>query len=149
MADAKGKKTERLFAQRFEALGKQAYLHRFEDAADTYGLNKRLVMVSPRPADYLGVYRGKMFLCEVKETSDRKGFKTSLVSQGQRAHAVRVNAAGGLYLFVVGNPAHDRLFVLRSSFLLANPGCISWDTLAAMEWHGGGGNGFLELMGDG
>ncbi len=136
-ARPRGKAHEEAFEKRIAELGKDAFLYRFEDPADAFGLNERLVRLTSKPADYLLTYRTKTWLVECKDTSEVKGFKTSLIQINQKTAATKTTRAGGNYSFVVNSSHNARVYVIPAQFILVRQGCIAWDVLKSFIWDEG------------
>lgn len=116
------------------ALGKLACASRFTDASDLYGLNKKLVMDFPKPADFLITYNGWTALCECKATKDMKGFPVGNVRRGQMIAATRMVAAKGNYVFAVKRMHDGVVFTIPASIILNGRGTLLWSDLVPYQW---------------
>lgn len=124
------------FERRWNALGKQAWFHRIEDAADAFGLNKRLVRTTRKPADYFAVYRGWTGFVECKSTDNGTGFRLSNISRHQLASATRIHAAGGDYRFLICCEPTREVYLIPASFILPRKGTLTWTLLEPWRWSG-------------
>ncbi len=112
------------FAHRWEAMGKQAWLHRLKDASDLYGRNKRLVQVDAQPADFVAAFASWFGLVECKSTKDTRGFPTALIKQAQRVAAIRCMYADAPYVFAIQNNATKEWFLPPAKFVITQKGTI-------------------------
>lgn len=89
------------FEAYWETWGKAAYLHRITDAAEVFGMNKRMANVKKQPADYVLVHGSFCGYAEVKSTDNVRGFRLSMISAYQLGTMQRVvEAGGGYHVFV-------------------------------------------------
>ena len=131
---AHGADAEDRFAERWEAMGKQAWLHRLKDASDLYGRNRRLVQVDAQPADFIAAFNAWFGLVEVKSTKDTRGFPTSMIRQSQRVAAVRCMYARAPYVFAVECHTTGTWFLAPAKFVITQKGTILWDELKPYQW---------------
>lgn len=100
-----GKKAENFIREYLKGLGKYIYIARF---ADTYDANKgrwgdpnqKKVFIERKPCDFMLIYNGITYFCEVKATINTKGLKSSLFSE-QVPERTRILKAGGRYLYLI------------------------------------------------
>lgn len=132
-----GKLAEREFAAYWRGRGKRAHLHRFTDAAEVTGLNKRKpTMMKKQPSDYLLTDHGEMGYAEVKSTDNAKGFPLSLIGTYQLGSAEQVITAGGRYDFFIRrlHPTKPAWYRVPAGVVLCRKGSnqlqyLSWDEL--------------------
>lgn len=132
-----GKPSQEAFEKVFEALGKRAFLHRFRDKADLFGLNKRHVKAFSQPADYLVTNDG-MYFAEIKSTSDPTAFRFTLISDDQWKTAKKTIAAKGDYIFFVHRLPTNEWFRIPATEIASikakGKESISWSLLGANKW---------------
>lgn len=96
-----GKSYEKDFELRIKALGKRAYLHRFDDAAAIRGKTGVAGYAKKQPSDYLLVLDGTTHFTEVKSCESATSFSFSQLEEGQHAAAKQITAARGSYMVIV------------------------------------------------
>lgn len=131
-----GKSSEKTFEASFGAMGKRAFLHRVEDASDLHGRNKKLVLTTKKPSDYVVTENGEMYYAEVKSSESKTSFPFSAISTNQWASARRQVAAGGKFFFFVHNVITNQWFKLPATHLLSitDRKSVRWDTLNQFLW---------------
>jgi hypothetical protein len=134
---ATGTKFQDDFQARWKALGKKAWLHRFADASDLYGLNKGHVIVEAQPCDYLCGFSGVVALIEAKATGDTKGFKRSLLRRPQIAAILTSIVAGTPHYVAVRNENTQEVFLIPAAFVYSCAGTVAWSDLAQFKWQDG------------
>lgn len=111
-----GKSSERAFTNCLAKLyGKRAYIHRFDDASDLHGMNKRVIKVNKQPADFLVVLGGVTMFAEIKSCANATRFPFTSISSHQLAQAKATRAAGGKYFFFVHKLGDDTFYMLDSA----------------------------------
>ena len=132
-----GKPSQEAFEKVFETLGKRAFLHRFRDKADLFGLNKRNVKVFAQPADYIVTNDG-MHFAEVKSTADPTASRFNLISDDQWKAAAKTIAAGGEYIFYVHRPLINQWFKISAKEIAAvkanGKQSIPFSLLSGNQW---------------
>lgn len=130
-----GKDVETDFKDRWNNLGKAAWLYRLADVAELYGKNNGLVITDAQPADFLAVYDGWNGLIECKGTTDPIGFRLSLIRKSQHQAATR-HIAGGVahsYRFAIRSEVYQKWFLAPASIIQLK-GTIRWQDLSPYEW---------------
>jgi hypothetical protein len=125
-------KAEDEFDTFWAALGKQAYVFKFPDAAEIFGRVKVIGKSRAMPSDRIVTYNGETFFAEVKSTVDDR-FKRSLLRKTQSAMAKQIIAAGGKYLVYVKSLGLNRWFVMPYDFAWARPSYL-WHELEQFRW---------------
>ncbi|HQT78201.1 MAG TPA: hypothetical protein PLD10_14190 [Rhodopila sp.] len=133
-ANAHGYAAQDEFASKWGKLGKRGWSHRFEDASDLFGRNKKLVQTGTQPADFLCGYSGWLGLVECKATIDPKGFKVSLIRQSQMISATLSVAAKTNYVFCIKQQVTGNWFFAPAEFVINQKGTITWGELFPYLW---------------
>ena len=108
-----GRKSEDIFDEAFQRMGKKAHVHVFTDSAEVRGMNKKAVMVKAQPADRMVTCDGEMFYAEIKSSvSSYDRFDFSLLRPKQSAQATMVLAAGGRYFVFYHHILTDEWFCI-------------------------------------
>lgn len=131
-----GKASEELFEDYFKAQGKIAFCYRIEDASDLHGRNKKLVMTTKKPSDWVVTENGSMYYAEVKSTTNKTSFPFTMISKNQWATARRQIAAGGSYFFFIHDLTKDNWYKVPAEILLnvTDRKSITWADLAPFLW---------------
>lgn len=128
---------EKEFQFRWNSLGKRAWLYRFEDVKDLYGINdKTIINGFQKPADFLAVFNGWTSLIECKATKNIKGFPTSLLEKAQISAATRMIAAQGNYTIAIRRMSDGVTYLVPATVVLNGKGVLPWDTLLPYQWLG-------------
>lgn len=134
-----GKASEEEFERRWKALGKRAFLYRFEDQGDLHGLNKKVVLSRCKPADYLVVVDGEKHFAEVKSSSDRTAFRFSQIRETQQGFARLITAANGGYFLYVHHVETDFWALLPwqiiQNRMAREKKSIPWSEMEAYQWN--------------
>lgn len=135
MAKNTGKHSEKEFVKIVKTLGKRGYVHRFPDASDAYGRNKKLVNVANQPGDFFVVENGEVYLADVKSCSNPTSFPFSMIAKGQLAAARMITAAGGRYYFIVHQLKENRWFKIASETITSSSKrSLKWSELEPYKW---------------
>jgi penicillin-binding protein-related factor A (putative recombinase) len=135
MAKTEGKRFEEEFEDRWGRLGKTAWFHRFQDPADLYGLNdKKIIVTSELPSDYICAWKGWTGLVECKTTINPVGFPMSNIKRGQIKAAIRLTAAGGDYRFCIKNLKTNDVYFVPAGVLINAKGRVLWETFRPWLW---------------
>tara|TARA_R110002072_G_scaffold26966_17_gene88471 strand:+ start:2652 stop:3086 length:435 start_codon:yes stop_codon:yes gene_type:complete len=130
------KQAEKDFESFMNARGKKAYVHRLTDTAQAKATGGKKAFVVNQPSDYLGVLDGNTFFGEVKSSANPTSFPYSNIKKTQLAHARRIIAAGGSYLFFIKSFVLDKWYIVPAQVVINNKTSKSskWTALAQYEW---------------
>jgi len=90
---------------------------RLSDYRSWVAVNPKLV-APKQPADFLAVYRGRVFFLECKSTKYRYGWDSSRLKPHQREALLAVSSAGGSAWILIRDhsvPRHNRAWALHIS----------------------------------
>lgn len=128
-----GKLAEKKILNWLKNQRKDLYISRFVDTYDANRdrwlvANQKKVIIPRRPSDAIVVEKGVTYFLEVK-TSDNKSGVTSTLFREQVAERTRIEAAGGLYVYLIYSTLRETWYKVSSSTLqIFNYNC-SWDNL--------------------
>ena len=139
MAKNTGKKSEQIFEESIDRLGKSAVYFRLVDAAEIRGrTGKVATSARAQPSDYIVTAYGVTFYAEVKSTQNATSFPFSLLKKSQTAAATMILAAGGEYMVFAHNLLTDRWYRFPYSFVQQTQASgrqsIPWTELETYAW---------------
>ncbi len=129
-----GQKAQDDFQAMVAALGKDGFLHRFDDAAAIRGKTGSIGYTAAQPSDYmLTTRRNGTRYVEVKSSHDKTAFRFSQLEKGQRLAGKQQLAAGGRYDIYVLSMIRDQWFFMPFQDVLSreasNQKSIPWDEM--------------------
>lgn len=131
-----GKPSEKEFQNIIASLGKRGYTHRFPDASDAFGRNKKLMNIARQPGDFFVVENGEVYLADVKSCSNSSSFPFSLISKTQMAASRMITAAGGKYYFMVHNLKTNTWYKIASDIIHnCSKRSLKWSELEPYKWN--------------
>lgn len=125
-----GKKAEDFILDFLSTHSKKCFISRF---SDTYDANKgrwgnpsiKKVVLEKKPCDAIMTWNGVTYYLEVKATENIKGLTSSLFSQ-QKWARTRVEAADGIYLYLIYSYSQEKWYWIKSTELNEK---ASWEEL--------------------
>ena len=129
------KKAENDFKNAFSALGKEAVVLRFSDAAEAKVLNGKFAKARAQASDFLVVVRGETFFAEVKSSEEKVSFPHSNIRPHQWARSKQIMLAGGRYFFFVKAEAYGVWYRIPAEILHASERkSTRWSDIERYSW---------------
>lgn len=128
-----GRPSEKAFEAYFKGKGKDAFIHRFVDAAEIRGRTGVVGQARAQPSDYIIVVEGRTIFAEVKSTTHKTAFAFSLLRKVQTASAIQIMAADGTYHVFIHSLAKSQWYSMPYSVVIdaqiAGKSSIKWEDL--------------------
>lgn len=135
-----GVSAQKDFEERFDALGKLAYVIRLDDQKDLTALNGKVVKSNATTSDNIVVMNGRTFFAEVKSSHGKVSFPLSSLRKTQIGYAKAILAAGGEYYVYVKNMLTGEWFEIHArnlvDWLADGKKSVKWSYLRlANQWN--------------